>query len=64
MLLEVRQGFPAENISTFRKPTFKPTLSMSTVTFQFSSIFISTDFIEKMRKNEEVWLNLCVQKSC
>lgn len=53
MLLGVRQGFPAENVSTFRKLTFKPTLGMPTLTFQFSSIFISTEFIEKRRKLKE-----------
>lgn len=63
-LLEVRQGFPIENISSFRKPTFKPTLSMPTLTFQLPGIFISTEFIEKRRKNEGVWQKLCIQKSC
>lgn len=54
MLLGVRQGFPTENISTFRKPTLKATLGMPTLTFQFSSIFITTEFIEKKWKNEGV----------
>lgn len=50
-MLGVRQGFPTKNVSTFRKPTFKHTLATPALTFQFSNIFISTEFTEE----EEKW---------